>query len=58
MLGSIFSDTDGDELNNLRVKKKELEESVTGLEASVRSLQSEIKELEDEAAQLQKERVC
>lgn len=52
----LLSDTDGDELNNLRVKKKELEESVAGLEASVRSLQSEIKELEDEAAQLQKER--
>ncbi|PWA51844.1 structural maintenance of chromosomes protein 5 [Artemisia annua] len=52
----LLSNTDGDELNNLRVKKKELEESVTGLEASFRSLQIEIKELEDEAAQLQKER--
>lgn len=54
----IFLDTDGEELNTLRGKKKELDETISVLEASSKSLQSEIKELEDAAAQLQKQRVC
>ncbi|KVI00804.1 Structural maintenance of chromosomes protein 5 [Cynara cardunculus var. scolymus] len=56
MLVSIFSDTDGEELNTLRGKNKELVETISVLEASFKSLQSEIKELEDAQAQLQKQR--
>ncbi|KAJ0809977.1 putative structural maintenance of chromosomes protein [Helianthus annuus] len=52
----LLSNTDGDELNTLRGKKKELDETIFGIEASFKSIQSEIKELEDSAAQLQKQR--
>ncbi|KAL7618649.1 hypothetical protein Lser_V15G03887 [Lactuca serriola] len=52
----LLSNTDGDELNILRAKKNELDETISSLEASCRSFQSEIKELEDAAAQLQKQR--
>ena len=58
MLVSIFSDTDGEELNTLRGKRKELDETISVLESSLKTLLSEIKELEDAQAQLQKERVC
>ncbi|KAI7729601.1 hypothetical protein M8C21_012043, partial [Ambrosia artemisiifolia] len=52
----LLSNTDGDELNTLRGKIKELDEAISGIEASFKSMQSEIKELEDSAAQLQKHR--
>ncbi|KAD5802893.1 hypothetical protein E3N88_14253 [Mikania micrantha] len=50
----LLSNTDGEELNTLRGKKRELDETINGLEASCKSIQSEIKDLEDSAAQLQK----
>lgn len=52
----LLSNTDGEELNTLRGKSKELDETISVLEASFKSLQSEIKELEDAQAQLQKKR--
>lgn len=52
----LSSNTDGEELNILRAKKNELDETISNLEASFRSFQSEIKELEDSQAQLQKQR--
>ncbi|KAI3684999.1 hypothetical protein L6452_34230 [Arctium lappa] len=55
MFVSIFSDTDGEELNTLKGKSKELDETISVLKASFKSLQSEIKELEDAQAQLQKQ---
>lgn len=52
----LLSNTDGEELNALRGKKNELDETIAGLESSFKTLQLEIKELEDAAAQLQKQR--
>ncbi|KAK1413281.1 hypothetical protein QVD17_35052 [Tagetes erecta] len=52
----LLSNTDGAELNTLRGKKRELDETICGLEASFKSIQSEIRELEDSAAQLRKKR--
>nr|XP_043611222.1 structural maintenance of chromosomes protein 5 [Erigeron canadensis] len=52
----LLSNTDGEELNNIRGKKDELDKTINTLEASCKSLLGEIKELEDSAAQLQKQR--
>ncbi|KAK9058096.1 hypothetical protein SSX86_022936 [Deinandra increscens subsp. villosa] len=52
----LLSNTDGEELNALRGKKRELDEAISGIEATFKSLQSEIKESEELAAQLQKQR--
>ncbi|XP_076928090.1 structural maintenance of chromosomes protein 5-like [Bidens hawaiensis] len=50
----LLSNTEGDELNTLRAKKTEFDETISGLEASLKSMQSEINGLEDSAAQLRK----
>ncbi|XP_071690087.1 structural maintenance of chromosomes protein 5 [Rutidosis leptorrhynchoides] len=52
----LLSNSDGEELNDLRRKKNEMDETISVLEASLKSIQSEIKELEDAEAELQKQR--
>lgn len=53
-----FSGLDAGEIEGMRSRKKELEESVTAFEESLKSLQTELRYLEDEAAKLHKQRVC
>ncbi|KAM7474353.1 hypothetical protein LguiB_021596 [Lonicera macranthoides] len=52
----LLCNVDVSEIERLRLKKKELEETLTVLDGSLKSLHSELKFLEDEAAQLQRER--
>ncbi|OWM78401.1 hypothetical protein CDL15_Pgr016125 [Punica granatum] len=48
--------SDAGEVEKLRQRKMELEESVANLEESLKSLQNELRLIDDEAAKLQKER--
>ncbi|KAM7472541.1 hypothetical protein LguiA_010724 [Lonicera macranthoides] len=52
----LLCNVDVSEIERLRLKKKELEETLTVLDGSLKSLHCELKFLEDEAAQLQRER--
>jgi len=49
---------DAGEIEGMRSRKKELEESITSFEESLKSLQTELRYLEEEAAKLHKQRVC
>ena len=46
------------EIEGMRSKKMELEESVATVEESLKSLQTELRYIEDEAAKFHKQRVC
>lgn len=48
---------DAGEIERLRARKKELEESIYTLEANIKSLQLQQRKFEDEAAKLRKQRV-
>lgn len=50
-------DVDVEELESLRTRKSELEDSISDLDSSLKVLQSEQRRIEDEAAKLQRERV-
>lgn len=54
---SHFPGTDTGEIERLRSRRKELEESIDDLEESFKSLQIELRLLEDEEAKLHKQRV-
>ena len=55
---SYFAGSDTGEIESLRCKKRELEESVTSIEESVRLLQIEKTNIEVKAAEIRKQRVC
>ncbi|KAK9283376.1 hypothetical protein L1049_011618 [Liquidambar formosana] len=52
----LLCNSDVGEIERLRSRKNELEESITALEESFKSLQTEQRHLEDEAAKLHKQR--
>lgn len=49
---------DAGEVERLRSRSKELEETIGNLEESFKGLQTELRLLDDEAAKLHKLRVC
>lgn len=52
----LLCNVDVEELESLRTRKSELEDSISDLDSSLKVLQSEQRRIEDEAAKLQRER--
>ncbi|XP_062174170.1 structural maintenance of chromosomes protein 5 isoform X2 [Alnus glutinosa] len=52
----LLCSLDAGEIEGMRSRKKELEESITSFEESLKSLQTELRYLEEEAAKLHKQR--